>query len=557
MSEKLYHLRGRRWPSDREIINNHAAYIGKPTFAPPKRWYQIHRLLEKVEEPFIRLPDGPFYYWAGLPFPMNKTVGHFLAVGSSGSGKSIQFDILRVGLCSTFQPDTDIRILEIDNKGEALARYVARGVQPKLVDPFDERGLAWEMIRDLHSTADCRQVAACVIPERRGDKDAFWTAACRNVVTAVLDVLRQERPEECTFANFLRIMRDPRRIEALLSLRPESALLWENSKGDERTLANLLASLTSYLGPFEPIAALWERSKGSFSITDWVEKPGQVLILRDHPRYSEVLKPIHRLIFDLSAKQVLSLPDSFNRHVWYLADEAIALGRLDNLAEIANLGRSKGVHLVIGIQSVEGWHDVYGRENGDQILGQFRNRVYLRTDSASTAKWIEEAIGQVEFMVESVTRGSSYSSSANGGRTSTVSVSHSRRRESLILASEILQIPPPGPGGQLRLIADLAQIGLFRMTFEFNHLITQLGPPDPNTPRFLERLPAEQTLLDFTPDRLRQLLPPVARKPRKPRTKQPTPEPPANPESSDPFLDELERMARNPDSTPDSNPDQP
>lgn len=553
MSETLQYLRGRRWSSIREVINNHAAYIGEPTFPPPKRWYQVHRWLTKVEEPFVRTPSVPHYHWAGLPFPMDRTVGHFLAVGSSGSGKSIQFEILRMGLCSAIPTCPDLRILEIDNKGEALARYAARGIQAKLIDPFDARGWAWDMRRDLHSTADCRQVAACVIPERRGDKDSFWTAACRNVVTGVLDVLRQEHEEECTFANFLRILRDPRRIEAILCLRPETTLLWENTRGDERTFANLMASLTSYLTPFEPIAAQWEKSKESFSITDWVRTPGQVLLLRDHPRFSETLKPIHRLIFDLSAKQVLSLPDSFDRHVWYLVDEAIALGRLDNLAHIANLGRSKGVHLVIGIQSVEGWHHEYGRENGDQILGQFRNRIYLRTDSASTARWIEESIGAVEYLVRTETRGHSSGGGPKGGTTINTSVSHSRRRESLILASEILRIPPPGPGGQLPLIADLAEIGLFRMTVDFDVVIRSLGAPDPNTPRFIERAPVDQILGDFTPEQARRLLPASAMKRSRKRSKPAPPEPPTDPASEDPFLDELERLTGN--SNP--NPDQP
>jgi hypothetical protein len=553
MSETLHYLRGRRWPSSFEIINAHAAFIGEPTFAPPKRWYQIHRWLEKVEAPVIRVPKGPFFYWAGLPCPIEMAKGHYLAVGSSGSGKTLHSDVLRVGLCSGLQTGADIRVLEIDNKGEAMARYVARGVQPRLVDPFDERGWAWDMARDLNCTADCRQVAASLIPERRGDKDSFWTAACRSVVTGVLDVLRQERAGECTFANFLRIMRDPRRVEAILSLRPETAPLWESARGDERTLANLFASLSSYLNPFEPIAALWEKSENSFSITDWVQKPGQVLVLRDHPRFSETLKPIHRLIFDLSARQVLSLPDSFQRHVWYLADEAIALGRLENLTEIANLGRSKGVHLVIGIQSVEGWHDVYGRDNGDQILGQFRNRVYLRTDSASTAKWIEEAIGQIEYLVQSITYGRTSGGGSQGGTSRTRSISHSRRRESLILASEILRIPAPGPGGQLQLIADIADIGLFRMTFEFDDLIRNLGAPDPNTPRFLERPPADQTLADFTPEQGRRLLPAAAIKRSRPRTRKAPPEAPVDQPASDPFLDELNRLARG----SDSNPNQP
>lgn len=553
MSETLHHIRGRRWSSIREVINNHATCIGEPTFPPAKRWYQIHRWMENVVEPYVRTPSTPYFYWAGLPFPVEKATGHFLAIGSSGSGKSIQFDILRGGISSSLKTDADIRVLEIDNKGEALARYVARGIQPKIVDPFDERGCGWDMGKDLKSNADCWQAAACFIPERRGERDSFWTAACRNVVTGVLDVLRQEHPEECTFANFLRIMRDPHRIEALLSLRPETALLWENARGDDRTLANLLASLSSYLGPFEPIAALWEKAKDSFSISDWVRNPGQVLLLRDHPRFSETLKPIHRLILDLSAKQVLSLPDSFQRHVWYLIDEAIALGRLENLAQIANLGRSKGIHLVVGIQSVEGWHHEYGKDNGEQILGQFRNRVYLRTDSASTAKWIEEAIGAVEFLVESVVYGTSHSGGKHGGSSRTRSVSHSRRRESLILASDILRIPAPGPGGELKLIADLADIGLFQMTFDFDMLIGDLGAPDPNTPRFLERPPSDQCLTGFTPAQLRRLLPASARKKTKGRAASSATQPPATPENPDLFLADLDRLATDPNS-PNSNP---
>ena len=127
-----------------------------------------------------------------------------------------------------------------------------------------------------------------------------------------------------------------------------------------------------------------------------------------------------------------------------MLDEARSLGRIDSLYAMVNEGRSKGLCVTLGSQSIEGFAEVYGDKVAAEILGQLRSKIFLRCDSFHTAKWIEDHIGQVQYLVESVSTNSSRTSGGSAGgssRTSGTTRSVSRRRESLIPASEVMSLP--------------------------------------------------------------------------------------------------------------------
>ena len=494
MSENLYFERGRRILSWRELLNNHARLVNKATFRRPRRWFDIHLWMKPDEALIPRVPDGPTFEWSGLHLPISEAKHHFFVVGGIGSGKSLLLGTAMNGLLQEVARNPDARAFIYDLKCELLPQIVAMGHKPIVLDPFDKRGVAIDLAADIQTPADAQQLAAALVPTGEEGHDTFWVNATRLVLAAVIESMAHFYPGRWSLARVLRTMRSPEAISELLERRVHTAHIWRNCRGEARTEANLMASFTSFLQRFEVIAALWEKTKTKISIREWASTGGGILLAPNHPRYREVLAPIHRLLLNIIADESLSLPDSNQRKTFIMLDEFRGIGRIDSLYALANEGRSKGVCLFVGTQSVEGVHEVYGTELGNELMGQLRSKVFLRNDSQVTAKWIEDHIGQVQYIVESISR--TWTSSKNDfSRGATTNIS--RRRESLILASEIMKLAPPGPGGHFTLLNDLPCLGgVFFTHYRFEDLIARIPILTTKVAAFIERPKKDQLLGD-------------------------------------------------------------
>lgn len=540
MSETLHYERGRRIMSWWEVLNHHSQLVNRPGFLPTRRWYHVHRWWTPDEPLIPRTFDGPAFEFAGLQLPLDEARCHSLLLGATGSGKSTLLGAASIGILAEIQRNPDARALYYDRKGELLARFAAMGAEPVLIDPFDSRGVGVNFANDITTPADFLQMAEALVPSKGDKEESFWANATRAVLAAVIESAAHFCPGKWTLADLLRIMSSGRRIEEFLGRRPETADIWKNLRGDAKTEANLMASFASLLKRFEVVAALFERATTHISIREWAARGNGILLLRSHPNRSEVLEPIYHVILNTLADEALSLPDSHTRRTFIVLDEARSLGRIDSLYAMVNEGRSKGLCVTLGSQSIEGLQEVYGDKVAAEILGQLRSKIFLRCDSFHTAKWIEDHIGQVQYLVESVSTNSSRTSGGSAGgssRTSGTTRSVSRRRESLILASEVMSLPPPVPGGVFSLICDVPNLGgVFFARYDFDELIARIPAPDLNVRAFCPRPRTDQFLqADGTA---------VPKATRKPRRRLPKELPPKVLSAGDALLNELERLER-------------
>jgi hypothetical protein len=221
-----------------------------------------------------------------------------------------------------------------------------------------------------------------------------------------------------------------------------------------------------------------------------------VLLVPGHPKFAAVLQPIHQAIIDFLADLVLSEPDSHTRRSWFFLDEARDLGRVEKLNRLANLGRSKGVSLVLGIQSIEGFTEAYGSEHlAREILANLSNVSWLRTSSAHTADAFVKFFGEVEILVRKINSSTSYNS--KGGTTYGTSIEETRRMEKARLGSELMGIPRPSESQPVVMFNDVPRIGSFVANIHVRNFLERNVPPDPRIPNVIEVLPKEMTLTEW------------------------------------------------------------
>jgi hypothetical protein len=228
------------------------------------------------------------------------------------------------------------------------------------------------------------------------------------------------------------------------------------------------------------VAALWEKAENRFSLNQWVEESSILMFCCD-PVHQHSLEPINRAIFARASNLLLSQHKKTAGNTWVFLDEVREAGKLDGLRSLLNLGRSKGVGVVLGFQDFDGMRALYGNEEAHEITGQANNKTFLRTDSVATAKWMESNAGKVLVKESNITFDPNSVSLPK-------SVSVSRTTRDAVLASEFLEIPRTTPHSGLRGFHLNPLIGkAYWSSTEFPEVLTKAGQPHPGVPNFIPR----------------------------------------------------------------------
>ncbi len=195
-------------------------------------------------------------------------------------------------------------------------------------------------------------------------------------------------------------------------------------------------------------------------------------------------------------------------------------GKLAGLRPLLNKGRSKGACVVLGFQAVEGLWAQYGKDQANEIVGECNHAAFLRVESAETARWMADRVGEFER------REVKPSQAGKNGQTS---LSEQTDRRAVVLPSEFQDLPVTDPANGLTGYYLSPVTGVYRHTTPPADLAALLLPPDANTPGHVPRPAEAQYLRPWDADDLRRLGfaadPPAAPPPPPAPTPQPDPKP--------------------------------
>ena len=372
-----------------------------------------------------------YFPWAGRNFSREYGDEHYLLVGASGSGKSTLINLMMKEILS----DQDVRALVYDPKQELVPFLLDIGgigidglPRTKVLHPLDLRSCAWDMANDITDVVNARQLSTILVPESDEGSNAFFSAAVRDLLTAVIMAFVECVPKEksWTFRDVLLAMFYPPYLDYLCSFEttrsgepfPMLRRLREaylGASADARTRANIQASINSKLAIYEPIAGAWNKQTshgGVISLNDWVNGPPSILVLGNDESARSAIDPINRALFKRAVELVLAkneLPRqkrlSGEGQIWFFLDEVREAGKLDGLGRLMTKGRSKGACVVAGFQDIDGMREVYGTEMANEMCAQFNNTIILRVNSPETAGWASDLFGRRLETVQSRSEG--------------------------------------------------------------------------------------------------------------------------------------------------------
>jgi len=440
--------------------------------------------------------ETEYLYWGGLNLPLSIASTHFAVIGSTGSGKTILIRLLMQSVLPRIGKGLDSRALVYDAKQDSMS--MLKGIVPEseiiLLNPFDRRGVAWDMAKDITSPTTAQQVATILIPEEKNISQPFFSDAARHLLSGVLISLIQNSPGKWNFRNVLLSLSNLERLKKVLLSCPATKDIAEQYLHDGITARNVMSTLATKMQRYQFVAAAWDRATRSISLKEWLTSES-ILVLGNDEATRTALDAINQVIFKRLSELILAQTESESRRTWIFLDELRQAGKLEGLSSLLTKGRSKGACIVLGYQDIEGLREVYGTQLANEIAGQCSNKAVLRCDSADTARWASALFGQREVL--EVRLGVSHASNQGTSR----STNEATAKRDVVLPSEIMELMPTTRTNGMQGFILTPHVGAYSVHFDGGALMGRLARRNMAFPDVIPRDEEEQYLREWNTDR--------------------------------------------------------
>lgn len=342
-------------------------------------------------------------FFGGLFLPSTEATTHFRLTGSSGSGKTNLLRLYMQSVLPQISPGSNNRALIHDPKTEFLPIIAGMGVPQSnviILNPFDDRAYAWDLAKDLTRDRDANELASILLPEKPGGQgnNEFFDKAARRILSGITRFFMRSAPGAWTLRD---LVLAAQHLELTTLLLSQDKKLKRNLQvlGAGDTVGNVMSTVAAYIGDgLETVAAHCDyhiRAGRKFTLSKWLEE-SYILVLGCDRESEATLQPLNQLIFTRASQMLLSRNTEGTSYL--ILDELPAMGKLNKIDQIADLGRSYGVSLTIAFQSYSKLEHIYGDKVANALIGQFDKSAYLRAKDKPTAQWASEQIGDMKVV---------------------------------------------------------------------------------------------------------------------------------------------------------------
>jgi Type IV secretion-system coupling protein DNA-binding domain len=314
-----------------------------------------------------------------LRIPRDAENKHFLIVGDTGSGKS---SIIRQML---YQVDTrgDSAIV-YDPACEFVKQFYNERRGDIVLNPLDARMPYWSPSKELRRKAEAKALAVSLY-QPEGVTNRFFVEAPQKIFAHLLTFL--PTPQE-----LVQWMSDPAEIDRRVK-GTEYWMLIDPKAPQQRT--GVLGSLNMSADSFRLLPKPDETSS-AWTATNWAESRRGWIFITSRPTMREALRPLISLWIDTLVLRLLNEPMPDQKPVWFVIDELASLQRLPQLHTAITENRKSQNPVILGFQGRSQMQARYG-EDAEAMLSQPATKIFLRTTEPRAAKWVSEAIGEIEI----------------------------------------------------------------------------------------------------------------------------------------------------------------
>ncbi len=351
----------------------------------------------------------------GIKTSVDRETKAEIIVGSIGSGKTQLFNR---------------RLREIVKRGDRALIHDFKGDFTSwlpsfaLLNPADDRSLVWDVARDIRTSEEADSFSAALIEP---SSDPMWSNAARMIFTGWIVYLQTTKPGLWDWADLARIstIEFKQLQEIILQYYPRARRLIEH---ENVTTAGIMINLSAFLNILHTLAKAWANPPPSrlISMRDWLlndDHPVRLIVFQNAANLSAMaaawIAAILRYSVDICRSPLVedtNIDSIKQRRLWFMLDEFAMLGsdegkrsaRMNMIADLNALSRSKGIRIVIGCQD---WSQVIasiGKERADSWQSMVGS-LWIMQNKGPAAITLSNLIGmaETEYTLRSVNRSNS------------------------------------------------------------------------------------------------------------------------------------------------------
>ena len=351
--------------------------------------------------------------YAGKPAKFTLDEGvlskHTILVGGTGCGKTTLFYHFVSQIKNSMTAD-DVMII-FDSKGDFYSKFFNKPTDLVIGNSrqYSASSALWNIYKEILADGweerdfiiNTQEICKSFFEERtKNTTNAFFPNAARDLLAAVIvAILREGKKDpdvkkEFFYNNKLKEfldVSDTQMINDLLADSPDANAVLSYIGGDNAQSQGVLSEMYSiireiFIGVFA--------EKGAFSMREFVRNKGKKTLFIEYDlSIGSMLTPVYRLMFDLALKEALGR-NKPQGNVYLICDEFKLLPHLRHIDDGVNFGRSLGVKVFAGIQSIEQLYEIYGQSRGRNIAAGFSSIYAFRANDAATRDFVSGLFGK-------------------------------------------------------------------------------------------------------------------------------------------------------------------
>lgn len=338
----------------------------------------------------------------------DRETRHFFIMGAIGAGKTQALWSIIKAIIERFKEGPEDRIIMYDNKSDFTREFPVPDEQMALFAPWDARTWAWDVGKDILNEVDANELCKRIIPD---SDDPFWSNAARQVLLGIIVKLQRTKGTDWSWKDLNQEMGSPEGLaETVNEFNPVMGSLFRDPSS--KTAQSVVTTLATFAATIRLLTQAWDnvdpysgeeyeegRVIPRLSLREWALAPQvekRVLILQGNKRY-ETLEQSYIQAIISAFGAIMNSPemvDSKTRRIWFILDEFPQLGKLTNFAQYLEVGRSKGMCVIMGLQDIAQLRDIYGREKADVWASIAGTYIICRSQGVETVDWIKKFFGE-------------------------------------------------------------------------------------------------------------------------------------------------------------------
>lgn len=350
----------------------------------------------------VRIPGS--FNKKPTPFGLSKEMlsKHILLVGGTGSGKTnLFYHIVKQLKRKMTEDDT---LLIFDSKGDFHKKFFSDGdVIIGNSAQYRQQSAKWniynEIIADgkdnISVSQNTQEICKSLFAKRTesNTNNPFFPNAARDLFASIIICLVREG---ISFYNKdLKNTLDSTSVDGLRSmlasykdLAAVASYIGEKSGAQAQGVLSEMYSVTRDVltGVFADV--------GDFSMRQFIrQKGGKTLFIEYDLAIGDVLSPIYTLLFDLALKEALGRTAT-QGNVYLVVDELKLLPNLRHLEDGINFGRSLGVKILAGLQSIDQLNANYDKEaKARNVVTGFSSVFAFQSNDSNTREFVSKLFG--------------------------------------------------------------------------------------------------------------------------------------------------------------------